>query len=55
MVLGVNFPSGGFRTTDRMGVVDVFGQPIHGLWAAGDTVGGVNPVSGSAASTSRRR
>jgi succinate dehydrogenase/fumarate reductase flavoprotein subunit len=46
MVLGVNFPSGGFRTTDRMAVVDVFGQPIDGLWAAGDTVGGVNPCLG---------
>jgi succinate dehydrogenase/fumarate reductase flavoprotein subunit len=46
MVLGVNFPAGGFRTTDRMAVVDVFGQPIDGLWAAGDTVGGVNPCLG---------
>ena len=46
MVLGVNFPSGGFRTTDRMAVVDVFGEPIGGLWAAGDTVGGVNPCLG---------
>jgi succinate dehydrogenase/fumarate reductase flavoprotein subunit len=46
MVLGVNFPAGGFRTTDHMAVLDVFGRPIPGLWAAGDTVGGVNPCLG---------
>lgn len=46
MVVGVNFPAGGFRTTDRMAVVDVFGDPVPGLWAAGDTVGGVNPCLG---------
>ncbi len=46
MVLGVNFPAGGFRTTDRMAVLDVFARPIPGLWAAGDTVGGVNPCLG---------
>jgi hypothetical protein len=46
MVLGINFPSGGFRTTDRMAVINVFGEPIAGLWAAGDTVGGVNPCLG---------
>ena len=46
MVLGVNFPAGGFRTTDHMAVIDVYGQPIEGLWAAGDTVGGVNPCLG---------
>jgi succinate dehydrogenase/fumarate reductase flavoprotein subunit len=46
MVLGVNFPAGGFRTTNEMAVVDVDGVPIPGLWAAGDTVGGVNPCLG---------
>jgi len=46
MVVGVNFPAGGFRTTQSMAVIDVFGQPIPGLYAAGDTVGGVNPCLG---------
>jgi succinate dehydrogenase/fumarate reductase flavoprotein subunit len=46
MVVGVNFPAGGFRVTDRMAVVDVFGEAVPGLWAAGDTVGGVNPCLG---------
>lgn len=46
MVLGVNFPAGGFRTTDHMAVIDVYGEPVEGLWAAGDTVGGVNPCLG---------
>lgn len=46
MVLGINFPAGGFRTTHSMAVVDVHGTPIPGLWAAGDTVGGVNPCLG---------
>ncbi len=46
MVLGINFPAGGFRTTQSMAVVDVFGEPVPGLYAAGDTVGGVNPCLG---------
>jgi succinate dehydrogenase/fumarate reductase flavoprotein subunit len=46
MVIGVNFPAGGFRTTLSMAVVDVHGAPIPGLYAAGDTVGGVNPCLG---------
>ena len=46
MVLGVNFPAGGFRTTLSMAVVDVHGDPVMGLYAAGDTVGGVNPCLG---------
>ena len=46
MVLGINFPAGGFRTTQSMAVIDVYGQPIPGLYAAGDTVGGVNPCLG---------
>lgn len=46
MVLGVNFPAGGFRTTLKMAVVGVFGKPVAGLYAAGDTVGGVNPCLG---------
>jgi succinate dehydrogenase/fumarate reductase flavoprotein subunit len=45
MVEGINFCCGGFRTTTSMQVVDVFGGPVPGLYAAGDTVGGLNPVS----------
>lgn len=46
MVVGVNFPSGGFRVTQRMEVIDVFGRVIDGLFAVGDCVGGVNPAVG---------
>jgi succinate dehydrogenase/fumarate reductase flavoprotein subunit len=45
MVLGVNFCAGGFRVTTSMQVIDVFGAPVPGLFAAGDCVGGLNPVS----------
>lgn len=45
MVVGVNFCAGGFRVTQSMQVIDVFGDPIPGLFAAGDCVGGLNPVS----------
>ncbi len=45
MVEGINFCCGGFRVTTDMQVVDVFGEPIGGLFAAGDCVGGLNPVS----------
>jgi succinate dehydrogenase/fumarate reductase flavoprotein subunit len=45
MVIGVNFCSGGFQVTPSMQVIDVFGTPIPGLYAAGDCVGGLNPVS----------
>ncbi|MFW3169301.1 FAD-dependent oxidoreductase [Geodermatophilus sp. CPCC 206100] len=45
MVVGVNFCAGGFRVTQSMQVIDVFGDPVPGLYAAGDCVGGLNPVS----------
>lgn len=45
MVVGVNFVSGGFTVTREMQVVDVFGEPIRGLFAAGDCVGGFNPIA----------
>jgi succinate dehydrogenase/fumarate reductase flavoprotein subunit len=45
MVEGVNFCCGGFTTTTDMQVVDVFGSPIPGLFAAGDCAGGLNVVS----------
>lgn len=41
MVVGVNFVSGGFRVTGDLQVIDVFGDPIAGLYAAGDTLGGL--------------
>lgn len=46
MVVGVNFPAGGFRVTDRMAVVDAAGVPIAGLYAVGDCVGGVSAAIG---------
>jgi succinate dehydrogenase/fumarate reductase flavoprotein subunit len=42
MVEGINFCCGGFRTTTGMQVVDVFGAPIPGLFAAGDCAAGLN-------------
>lgn len=45
MVVGVNFCSGGFRVTQSMQVIDVFGVPIPGLYAAGDCVSGLNAVA----------
>lgn len=46
MVVGINFPAGGFRVTADMQVLDVFGDPISGLYAVGDCVGGVSPAIG---------
>ena len=45
MVVGSNFVSGGMRVNEAMQVVDVFGDGIPGLYAAGDTVGGLNPTA----------
>lgn len=45
MVVGSNFVSGGVRVTSAMQVVDVFGEAIPGLYAAGDSVGGLNPTA----------
>ncbi|MDD7937460.1 FAD-dependent oxidoreductase [Actinomycetospora lutea] len=45
MVEGINFCCGGFRVTTDLQVLDVFGDAIPGLFAAGDCVGGLNPVS----------
>lgn len=46
MRVGINFPAGGFRVTTAMQVVDVFAEPIEGLYAVGDCVGGVSPAIG---------
>jgi succinate dehydrogenase/fumarate reductase flavoprotein subunit len=45
MVVGVNFCSGGFRVTPRMQVIDVFGDPVPGLFAAGDCAAGLNAAA----------
>jgi succinate dehydrogenase/fumarate reductase flavoprotein subunit len=45
MVVGSNFVSGGMRVSTAMQVVDVFGEAIPGLYAAGDCVGGLNPTA----------
>jgi fumarate reductase flavoprotein subunit len=45
MLLGVNFSGGGFRVTEQMQVLDVFGDPIAGLYAAGDCVGALGPLA----------
>ncbi|MEV4747663.1 FAD-dependent oxidoreductase [Streptosporangium sp. NPDC049248] len=45
MVIGVNFVSGGFRVTQRLQVLDVFGMPIGGLFAAGDCLGGLSATA----------
>jgi succinate dehydrogenase/fumarate reductase flavoprotein subunit len=46
MIIGANFPAGGFRVTTSMEVRDVFGDVIPGLFAVGDCVGSINPASG---------
>jgi succinate dehydrogenase/fumarate reductase flavoprotein subunit len=45
MLVGVNFSGGGFRVTEQMQVIDVFGVPIAGLYAAGDCVGALGPLA----------
>jgi succinate dehydrogenase/fumarate reductase flavoprotein subunit len=46
MVVGINFPAGGFRVTTDMEVVDVYGETVPGLFAVGDCVGGIAPAIG---------
>ncbi len=46
MVVGVNFPAGGFRVSLDCEVIDVFGDVIPGLFAVGDCVGGIAPAIG---------
>ncbi|HEX5191943.1 MAG TPA: FAD-binding protein [Solirubrobacteraceae bacterium] len=45
MLVGVNFSGGGFRVTEQMQVLDIFGDPIGGLYAAGDCVGALGPLA----------
>ncbi len=46
MVVGINFPAGGFRVSLNCGVFNVFGEVIPGLFAVGDCVGGIAPAIG---------
>ena len=46
MVVGVNFPAGGFRVSLDCEVSDIFGDVIAGLFAVGDCVGGIAPAIG---------
>ena len=46
MVVGINFPAGGFRVSLDCEVFDVFGKIIPGLFAVGDCVGGIAPAIG---------
>ena len=46
MVVGINFPAGGFRVSLDCEVFDVFGNVIPGLFAVGDCVGGIAPAIG---------
>lgn len=45
MVVGVSLTCGGFATTLSMQVIDVWGTPIEGLFAAGDCAGGMTPTA----------
>ena len=46
MVVGINFPAGGFKVSLNCEVIDVFGEVIPGLFAVGDCVGGIAPAIG---------
>ena len=46
MIVGINFPAGGFRVSNDMQVLNVYGEPILNLFAVGDCAGGLGPVIG---------
>ena len=46
MVVGINFPAGGFRVSLDCEVFNGFGEVIDGLFAVGDCVGGIAPAIG---------
>lgn len=46
MIEGINFPAGGLRITTDTQVVNVFGEPIPGLFAVGDCAGGISCAIG---------
>ena len=45
MTVGISLTCGGFTTTKSMQVVDIWGEPIPGLFAAGDCAGGITPTA----------
>lgn len=45
MILGISLSCGGFVTTTKMQVVNVFGKTIPGLFAVGDCAGGMTPTA----------
>ncbi len=45
MTVGISLTCGGFTTTKSMQVVDIWGKPVPGLFAAGDCAGGNNPTA----------
>ena len=46
MIVGINFPAGGFRVSSDMQVLNVYGEAISNLFAVGDCAGGLGPVIG---------
>ena len=46
MIVGINFPAGGFRVSSDMQILNVYGEPIPNLFAVGDCAGGLGPVIG---------
>ena len=46
MIIGINFPAGGFRVNADLQVLNVYGEPIPKLFAVGDCSGGLGPVIG---------
>ena len=44
MVPGIGLSCGGLATTESMQVVNVFGEPVPGLFAVGDCAGGFTPT-----------
>lgn len=46
LVVGITFPSGGIRVTERLQAIDVLGRTIPGLFAVGDCAGGLSSAIG---------
>jgi succinate dehydrogenase/fumarate reductase flavoprotein subunit len=46
LVVGVGFSAGGVFVDEEMTVLDSYGDPIDGLYAAGDVVAGLNSAGG---------
>jgi succinate dehydrogenase/fumarate reductase flavoprotein subunit len=46
VIVGANFTCGGLTKGPNVGVLDVFGRTMYGLFAAGDCVGSVNAPTG---------